>query len=346
MVFAACSLMFFPAAVRTQASSLSVARRVRALTGAPTRVVWCQVLDRTGKSRLMGLDTEDGRGIRVILPAVSSCVKPLITPNGQQIVFSNRTADKVYVVKWDGSQLKSLVSGYAADVWQDPASHKEWVYVRVGSGLRKNAIVRYRMDDPSVSELVWDKTPVGQDAVSWFQVSRDGTHAGSAFPWPKCGVAILPNRSWKLLGLGCWTSLAPDNSYRFFHFDGTHKEIVMYDGDGSNKRILPLSNAPGVDNRMVLNPRWTNSAQFMTMDAPNQNADNAADEKNSEIYLGRFNSHFTRVSKWVRITTNDVPDVWASAWVKLSDHHSAHSRSLRAQRPAHKLVPGVQVAAR
>ena len=66
---------------------------VRAFAGAHTRVVWVQ---QDGKDPeavgdglvLMGFDSDDGGGERVILGERGSYVKPLITPDGSRIVYS------------------------------------------------------------------------------------------------------------------------------------------------------------------------------------------------------------------------------------------------------------------
>src|SRR5687768_2077261 len=60
---------------------------VHALTGAPARAVWVQGDGTDPRAAgdqliLMGLDTQDGRGERVLLPERRSYVKPMITPGG------------------------------------------------------------------------------------------------------------------------------------------------------------------------------------------------------------------------------------------------------------------------
>jgi hypothetical protein len=290
-----------------------IALEVQNFTGAHTRLVWVQatgaVDDPHSVFRIVGLDTVDDRGIHTILGGLTDCSKPIISPNGRHILFSNRKEDRVYVVNWNGTGIRKIANGYACDYWQDPHTHTEWAYVRMGDGNKDNPIWRIQIDDPDIHELVWDKTPIDQDAVPWFQLSEDGTHAGAAFPWPKCGVARLPNKSWTLRGLGCWCSLAPDNSYRFFHFDGTHDHIIMYDRDGDRHKIV-VDGVPALEGHTTLYPRWTRDVRFMTLDGPSDNF------WNSEFYILRFNSSFTRIEKWLRVTYNNTPDYWGDAWVQ------------------------------
>ena len=94
---------------------------------ARTRVVWVQdmgdgsdVDTRGGNLRLLGLDTGDGRGERVILGSLGNYSKPLITPRGDRVVYTDRIRKKVYVVNWDGSGLRELFGGFGLALWRDP----------------------------------------------------------------------------------------------------------------------------------------------------------------------------------------------------------------------------------
>src|SRR5688572_23216541 len=80
-------------AQRASTARKGAAAGVHALTGARARVVWVQG-DGTdpyaaGHSLvLMGLDTEDGKGERVILGERGSYVKPLLISNGRRILYT------------------------------------------------------------------------------------------------------------------------------------------------------------------------------------------------------------------------------------------------------------------
>ena len=110
---------------------------VRSLTGAPTRAVWVQSDGSDPRATgdqlvLMGLDTHDGKGERVILSERRSYVKPLLTPRGNRIVFSSRVVPgppEIFIVNWDGTGLRTVAAGFALAVWQSPSDESEWVYV-------------------------------------------------------------------------------------------------------------------------------------------------------------------------------------------------------------------------
>lgn len=115
----------------------------------------------------MGLDTEDGQGERKIIPNDAAYSKPLFTPNGQQIVFSDMKKRKVFVIDWNGENLRDLGAGLASDVWRDPKTEIDWVYVRIGSET-KSTIVRRELAKPKKDETIWKRSESGHKGVPWF----------------------------------------------------------------------------------------------------------------------------------------------------------------------------------
>jgi hypothetical protein len=298
----------------------------RKLTGAPTRVVWVQgdgsdPFAAGDQLILMGLDTEDGKGERVILSARQSYVKPLLTPRGDRILFSTRPqggGPEVFVVKWDGSGLQRLGKGFALTVWEDPLDGVAWVYV--GSGNKEKSydfpiVSRFPLDTPSKTELVWNKTLVSADT---FQVSDDGRFAAGLFPWPHAGLAQLPNKSLELLGEGCWTAMATARGPILWYFDGAHRNLTLVDQRTKKRWNVPINQAPGFQNPEVYHPRWSNHPRFLVMSGPyNQGGANQVRSggAQSEVWLGRFSEDFTRIEAWTRVTSNSGGDAYPEVWI-------------------------------
>src|SRR3989442_511504 len=98
--YGACGLALLsllPAACSKAADALAdgPGARLRALTGAHTRVVWVQGDGTDPETEgdqliLMGLDSDDGKGERVILGQRRSYTKPRLTARTNRIVFSSR----------------------------------------------------------------------------------------------------------------------------------------------------------------------------------------------------------------------------------------------------------------
>ncbi|MDD4822708.1 MAG: hypothetical protein PHI48_09155 [Bacteroidales bacterium] len=295
------------------------------LTGKQTRVVW--VRDFSGKNRnssendnklkIVGFDSKEGKE-HVILDQLDGYTKPLFTPDGDRIVFTNLRDKQIYTIDWDGKNLRKIVEGNLADVWQDPKNKKIWAYYQTGFDT-KAPLYRTSLDGGGKPELVWNATPLNVDN---FQFSRDGKYASGLFPWPKGGVANMETKEWQLLGNGCWTSLAPDNSRMFWIFDGAHRNVFITTQSGK-RWVVPVGDAEGINGFEVYHPRWSNSPRFITVTGPymgkggepgGNRIGNSYTEV--EVYVGRFNADYTSIEAWTKITNNKVADYFPDVWVK------------------------------
>lgn len=297
-----------------------------ALTGAPARAVWVQSDGTDPRAAgdqliLMGIDTQDGRGERTILPERRSYVKPMITPRGNRIIFSSRVEPgppETFIVNFDGSGLRKLAPGFALTVWENPVDESEWVYI--GTDNIKHdfkTVTRFPIDAPDKREPVWNASLVSMDT---FQVSADGRFAGGLFPWPHAGIADLKKGTVTRLGDGCWPGLTRARGPLFWYFDGAHRNLTMVDVAAESRWMVNINSAPGFDGAEVYHPRWTNHPRFMTISGPyNQGGPNQARTGGPqvEVYLGRFSQDFARIEAWARVTNNSggdtYPDVWLDA---------------------------------
>lgn len=318
-----------PEASTTAAPAPAVddAHPVRRLTGARTRVVWVQDAG-DGKDpfaqgtslRLMGLDSDDGLGERPVLGELGNYAKPMITPRGDRVVFTNRREGVVYVVDGAGTNRRRLVEGFGLAVWRDPEG-AEWVYV----GTRYDdsefppyaPVHRLRIDGPEVRELVWQSPPVAEDN---FQLSADGRRASGAFPWPYCGVADLASGTWQQRAEGCWASLAPDNSYILWVFDGAHRNVTLFDPNADRRHRVNVNGAPGMNGSEVYHPRWSNHPRFLAVTGPYTVGGLPNKIRGGgtgvDVHLGRFASDLSEVDAWSRVTDNAYGDFYPDVWIE------------------------------
>ncbi len=321
---------------------------VRALTGAPTRVVWVQSDGSDPGAEgtqliLMGFDTQDGKGERVILGERRSYHTPMLTPRGNRIVFSSRIIPgppEIFMVNWDGTGRRKLADGFAMAVWQNPADGGEWVYAGTENTKYDFAkVTRFPIDAPDRRELVWNTSMVSMEG---FRVTADGRRAGGMWPWPDAGVADLANKTWKKLGEGCWTSLTDARGPLFWYFDGAHRNVTMVDVDTGARWMVNINNAPGFNGAEVFHPRWTNHPRFLSLSGPyNQGGPNQARTGGPqvEVYLGRFSADFSKVEAWARVTNNAVGDSHPDVWIDVA-------RSPYPQRPSGRIGPASAAATR
>lgn len=308
---------------------------VEALTGAHTRVVWMRDTREEGKRQkygggkrflLMGFDSRDGRGVRPILDELGSYFRPLITPDGKQIVFTDRAKQMVCAVAWDGSNLREISAGVAGALWQD-SQGRIWVYGKLGRGeakpdgvnqeawMKKGPVVRYPLDDPRRVETIWSKSEGDVIPPGNLQLSAGGDAGSMAMPWPACGVAKFPDVAWIQNGSGCWPAIAPDRSYLSWTFDGSHRILSMFDPFSGRSWPIDLSRAPGFGGGRAYHPRWSNHALFLAFTGPYDNEGNMVAPW-PDIYIAKFLPDFSGIEAWTRITSSEFAEIFPDIWIE------------------------------
>lgn len=319
------------------------ARMVRELTGAHTRIVWAQQQEGFADMamiqpdfKLMGLDTDDGKGVHAVADEIASYCTPVFTPNGDRVIYTNNVDKTVYICDWDGGNRRALTEGFAVSVWKDPETQAEWVLVKPNNAKSWNSksrpVVRHMIDDPKVKETVWDSSNV---AWNWFQLSLDGTRAAVCAPWPQCGIATIESKELKEIDRGCWTAFVPDNSMRMWVFDGDHRTVKLWDKTGKFMCRIDLHQVPGNKGWEIYHPRWSNHIRYVNVTGPyNDNRTDACDRPddfqnytgtcgyNVELYLGRLAPWLTGVEEWVQITDNEKADFGGDAWIDLAERNA------------------------
>ncbi len=297
------------------------------LTGGALRAVW---IKETGDGTdwhaagedllLMGFDSEDGKGVRVLHQGHSNYNKPLLSPDGETVVFTDLSdgVGKLMRMDWGGGELTGLGPGLALDVWKDPAG-QVWVYAGDGPmDYRGNVkrVFRFPLENPEAREIVWDHK-VARDN---FQLGRSGRYAGGLFPAaPAGGVVDLETLEFNIYAPGCWGSLSPGPRGLLWIFDGRHRNLLFFASDtewlpdGSEDRwIVGITDAPGIDGQRVYYPRWSNHSRFFGVSGPMPHGA----YQRAEIYVGRFSKDYRSVEGWTRLTDDDRPDLFPDVIVR------------------------------
>lgn len=308
-------------ALAAQASALGQ------LTGGRARVVWVQdeadrddMFLKGNRHRLLGYDSRDG-STRTLWAPHDQINKPLLSPDGQYVVFSRFRDDRIFHLAWDGGEPREIGRGYALDVWRDPAGGEDWVYAAVDRGRNEDApyrrMVRFPLRHPDRIEEVWADGDVSMDSVD---VSRDGTRIGGMFPWPRGLVVETATRKATALGRGCWSALAPDNSYLLWTFEGSHRHLFLHTPDGRHRWRTSINTIPDCGNRRMYHPRWSNHARYLVATGPYETDRLGKKVKGAgravEVWVGRFSEDLRRVEAWARVTENAVGDYFPDLWVE------------------------------
>ncbi len=318
-----------------------VSKKIEAVTGNHSKLVWYQYQGKTADTlgngaqlQLWGIDTQDGLGVRVILEKKSSYVRPLISPDGKWIIYTNKHTERksgkkvskpvVHRVDWKGEKVEELGKGYAVDVWEDPKTKVTWVYVAHliptnRASMFADKLERFQLDDPEKRELVWDKTKISVDSI---QLSKDGKRASCLFPWPDVGVIDLEKKEHWRNQHGCWPSLAPDNSYTAWVFDGSHKSVHIFADRGKKLSVVKINDGPGMDGHEMYHPRWANHPRFITVTGPYKGPSIGKSGKNAEVYIGEFEKGLKSIKNWVQVTDNKKGDHYPDLWIKGGEKES------------------------
>jgi hypothetical protein len=301
---------------------------IEALTGGPTRIVWTRDTDPAPKNpwqygdsqQLLVFDSNDPTGVHVRLSEVRSYGKPLLSPDGEKIVFSDRSEHEIFALDFTTGEPEKIADGFALEIWRDPADGRQWIYAGTGDpGTRitsqVKSLFRFPLDAPSEVEILFEELEV---AVDNFQLSRDGGAAAGLFPWPHGGLMRITDGKWARVRSGCWASMSPDNSYVFWVFDGGHHVPSFFDPVNEESWEVSFDTAPEFAGAEVYHPRWSNRADLITLSGPYPKGV-FTDLASGEIMLGKLSPDLRKVERWVQITDDNWPDGYADVWVAGGD---------------------------
>lgn len=321
--------------------------------GKPLRAVWLEDTAPEGAPlarRVFAFNTGDTQGIRPLGTESGDLARPLISPDGQAVVFTRlgmtkteasggggsgtgngegfAFAPKILWQPWDGGPAKTLGDGMAVEVWKNPADGAAYIYAvrtlqptTAAAQLRLNGetLVRFRVDKPESQEIVWTETPLNAEQ---FQLSRNGQRAAGAFPFPKAGLANLDNQTFTPLAPGGWAALAPDDSYAAAVLDGSRKRLRCFAPNTTNGWELTPAGSEGWPQPQAGDPAAVSTAANGGVLGPRWTNDAryltftgpCADSANSgEVRLARLAGNLRRLEKSVVLAQGRkaiTPAVW------------------------------------
>ena len=298
------------------------------LAGKAYRLVWAQDQETNtdvygiGKqSVLMKFDSTLGRA-EPLLDRVGSYGNPMLSPDGTGWCTPTARPTKCSRSPSRAESPDLVADGFAAELWRDPASEEDIVFVATEGvgypGLPAwGHIGRKPLHAAGPPTAFWKAT---ETMANNFQLSADGRVASGQFPWPIGGIAVPETERWYALDRGCWPSLAPDNSYLFWQFDGAHRNVVMQDPVTRDSWTVRLNNAPGLHDYEVYHPRWSNHPRHMVYTGPYKAGTGGNRIKfggpDVEVYIGTFAEDLSRLERSDQITHNDRADFFPDLWVE------------------------------
>jgi hypothetical protein len=279
--------------------------------GIHTRVAWREGGDQIkgGGHSIKGFDSKTGK-IHTIWN--EQCVKSVLCAGGHKLLVTSGDY-KVWVVNWDGSNKKQLATGSVSDGWRDPATGKDWAIYRGAGKGTGGGVHRVMIDDPKQKVEIYGGRE-GHGVYPWFQISADGQRAVSFFAHSKGGVLDVATGKVSKVTKGCWSGMASDNSYNWFHLAESHKELISFNG---TKKIGRWKAMPPIDGAQIYCPRAAEGPEkggsYLAVSGGyggyNRNSNKV------EIFVGKLNDRYSGISGWARITNNKVPDQHPTVWI-------------------------------
>lgn len=335
IIFLAVAVCYLVLSMDSNLSTVLAAEDLGTWTGKHTRLAWVQdqgkgsdTFAQGNQLSLYGFDSKDGKGERLLVKEVGNYFKPLFTPDGTHVIYSDRKARKMFLVDWESGEVKDLGSGVAVAIWQDTKPslllRRKTLWVYCFSGLQpenkygtSQPLYRFPLHKPKQKELIWDKTNMAWSNV---QLSRDGEILGGLFPWPHGGILQTRSKAFKRYGRGCWTSLSPDNSKLLWIFDGLHRNVQIHDVKNGKNWKVNINNAPGIGGFEVYHPRWSNHPRYFVITGPYEKGDGGnrigGGGDKVEVYVGRLDENARSVDDWVQVTHNKRADFYPDLWVE------------------------------
>jgi len=306
--------------------------------GSRAKVVWARATGDNHSDtfvekpihQLWKLDSDVGEE-QLLIEDLGNYRRPLITPDGEGVVYSDHLTNRMHFIQWKGSGRKNLGTGIALDVWEDPKTGKTWIYFAPNSELstgqtKAPSVSRFPLDKPEAREPVWNSSEVGLDN---FHVSKDGKTFTALFPWPQAGVADIAAGTWKKVLRGCWPSQAPDGSGVVWVFDGPHQNVNFFAQSPKDQSWkswkVSVSDHPDLEGHETYHPRFGNHPRLFSVTGPYLHTPDEggphilAGGASVEIFLGRFAPDLGKVEEWWQITDNQSGDFYPDVWVENGD---------------------------
>ena len=280
--------------------------------GKHTRIVWVDGGDALlGVSNaISGFDSKTGKITKIYS---GKCVKCVLCYGGHKVLFTSGDY-KVWIIDFDGTNAKQLLeAGNVSDGWRDPKTGTEWAVYRGQGRGQGGGINRINIDDPTQKIELYSGN-AGHTVYPWFQMSADGTFTADFMPYGTVFVYdIVTKKKTKIKSGPCWASTASDNSYNWFHLNGGHTSLGLYNktkGIGSLGVVPPAKK--GAD---IYCPRFAEGTEETGLYFTLGGGYSSYSSPGIEIFLGKFGSDLRSVEKWARITNDNVANHHSSAWI-------------------------------
>jgi hypothetical protein len=263
----------------SQTSSPLIAQFSELLKGRYAKIIWMtRVPGQIYGNQVWGMDTKDCIPHQItrdadLAPGNAQLYDPVMTWDQRRVVVTDGNSMTVYVVNFDGSGFKKVVTGnFSGGAWRQ--NNTDWILTsaKTSPTARNASVYRVNIDTPTVKVLLWNKTITGSGTSFHPSLSVDGTRMGENYPHPSMGIATVPNGSLsfsnKALGEICVPTMSRDNKYQCLCWNFAHTNFIIFDTTGNsilNKDFTTSLPFNGTTNQAHW-LRWSNDYDIATVD--------------------------------------------------------------------------------
>ncbi|MBD3315315.1 MAG: hypothetical protein GF344_05975 [Chitinivibrionales bacterium] len=229
---------------------------------------------------------------------------PLLTRDGQQVVFSDLDDGKVYVVDWDGNEEpRAIADGIAGCLWMDPATNREYaVYAQFYDGLPERSrraceceVHLVEIDDPTNDSLIYNEWGENGTVTGHFlSISADGGMLSYLADFPLLIAINLVNDSTYFSASGCWPTVPYDSSHRTLYFNQDHDGFFIWE------KGQHLHN---VETGRIEHPKFAAYSKDIVCVTTGMKAEGGSEGGN--VALLKFNEDLSMVIDSIKITGRD-----------------------------------------
>jgi hypothetical protein len=249
------------------------------LKGRYAKIIWMtRVSGQIYGNQVWGMDTRDCIPHQItrtadLPPGSAQLYDPVMTWDQQRVVVTNGNSMTVYVVNFDGSGFKKVVTGnFSGGAWRQNTT--DWILAapKTSPSANNSSVYRINIDTPTVKVLLWNKTTIASGTSFHASLSVDGTRMGENYPHPNMGIATVPNGSIvfsKPAGSEiCVPTMSRDNKYQCLCWSATHTSFIIFDITGNvilSKDFtgsLPFNGSTNQAHWI----RWSNDYDIATVD--------------------------------------------------------------------------------
>jgi hypothetical protein len=226
----------------SQTSAQLVTQFSTLFKGRLAKIIWeTRVSGQIYGNQVWGMDTKDCIPHIItqtanLSPASAQLYDPVMTWDQKRVLVTNGNNMTVYVVNWDGTGFKSLVSGYFSGYAWRQNNTTDWIIAtpKTSPSANNASVYRINVDTPSVKVLLWNKTICGSGPSFHAGLSVDGTRMCENYPHPHMGIAKVPNGSVYYKAVPdsseiCVPSMSQDNKYQCLCFSQLHNAFIIFD---------------------------------------------------------------------------------------------------------------------